>query len=55
MEPGTESHGERRHRRKRRSFWKSRQFWVPLLAVLLAILLALYLISRLGGYRTEVD
>jgi amino acid permease len=55
MESGTEIEGERRSRRKRRSFWKRRQFWITLFAILLAVLMALWLISRVGSFHIDVD
>jgi cell division septal protein FtsQ len=55
MESGREIDGERRSRRKRRAFWKRRQFWVLLFAIVLAVLLALWLISRVGSFRADVD
>jgi hypothetical protein len=56
LKPSQEPQGERRRfRRKHRSILKSRQFWIALFAIGLAILMVLWLISSLGGHRGEVD
>jgi hypothetical protein len=56
VEPSQEPKGERRRvRRKHRSFLKSRQFWIALFAIGVAILMVLWLISTLGAHRGEVD
>jgi hypothetical protein len=44
----------RRLHRKRRAFWKRRQFWIALVAIIVAVLVALWLISGAGASK-EVD
>jgi hypothetical protein len=51
-----ESQVERRRvRRKHRPFWKRRQLWIGLFAILMAIALVLWLISSIGSHRGEID
>lgn len=44
-----------RYQRKRRHFWKRRQFWISIFAIAVAIVMVLWLISTFGGHRAEVD
>jgi len=45
----------RRIKRKRRSLWKRRQFWISLLAVIVGILMVLWMISSLSSHRSEME
>jgi amino acid permease len=44
----------RQRHRKRRAFWKRRQFWIAVFAALVAMLIAIWLIGNLGSTNREV-
>lgn len=54
--PTGEPRGEwRRTHRRRVPFWKRKTFWIAVVAIGVAILMVLWLISSLGSHRGEVD
>jgi len=52
---GIEERHRRRSRRKHRYFWKRRQFWIAIFAVLVAVLLVIWLVSSLGSHHSELE
>jgi len=48
------SRGRRHGRRRHRSWWKRRQFWVAVIAIIVGIFAALWLISSLTNHK-ELD
>ena len=53
VESASEPNAVRHRRRHHRALWKRRQFWIALIAIIVAILLVLWLTSNVGVHKEQ--